>query len=126
MRDKYAKAWEKIKAAARWIRKNEEDIGGVAIMLFGFGAIVYSCVTYEPDKHERKKPEKEHTTIRQDVSDIWHHAKCLVKFCDEDGRCPVWSSKYSKCYMLDKHAREFLKEYEKETSKETFEEVFVK
>lgn len=64
--------------------------------------------------------------IRGTLSADWHHAKCLVKFCDEDGRCPVWSSKFSKCYMLDKHAREFLKEYEKETSKETFEEVFVK
>ena len=48
----------------------------------------------------REAPE-ERTTIRQDVSNIWNHAKCAVKFCDEDGRCPVWSSKYSKCYMLD-------------------------
>ena len=64
--------------------------------------------------------------LRGTLSADWHHAKCLVKFCDEDGRCPVWSSKYSKCYMLDKHAREFLKRNEKETSKEVFEEVFVK
>ena len=35
------------------------------------------------------------------LSACWHHAKCSVKFCDEDGRCPVWSDKYSKCYMLD-------------------------
>lgn len=126
MRDKYAKAWEKIKAAARWTRKNEEGVGGFAVLLFFAALGIYSCITAEPVTQERKKPEKEHTTIRQDMSDIWHHAKCAVKFCDEDGRCPVWSSKYSKCYMLDKHAREFLKEYEKETSKETFEEVFVK
>lgn len=64
--------------------------------------------------------------IRGTLSADWHHAKCLVKFCDEDWRCPVWSSKYSKCYMLDKHAREFLKRNEKKTSKEVFEEVFVK
>ena len=64
--------------------------------------------------------------LRGTLSADWHHAKCAVKFCDEDGRCPVWSSKYSKCYMLDKHAREFLKRNENETSKEVFEEVFVK
>lgn len=39
--------------------------------------------------------------IRGTLSADWHHAKCAVKFCDEDGLCPVWSSKYSKCYMLD-------------------------
>lgn len=120
------KAWEKIKAAARWTRKEEDRIGGVAILLFGLCAIVYSCITAEPVTHERKKPEKERTTLRQNVSEIWHHAKCALKVCDEDGRCPVWSTEYRKCYMLGKYAREFLKEYEKETSKETFEEIFVK
>lgn len=64
--------------------------------------------------------------IRGTISADWHHAKCLVKFCDEDGRCPVWSSKYSKCYMLDKEAEKFLKKNQKSLDKEVFEEVFVK
>ena len=64
--------------------------------------------------------------IRGTLSADWHHAKCLVKFCDEDGRCPVWSSKYSKCYMLDKEAEKFLKKNQKALDKEVFEEVFVK
>ena len=64
--------------------------------------------------------------VRGNVSGALHHAKCMVRMCDEDGRCPVWAHEYGKCYMLDKHAREFLKRNEKETSKEVFEEVFVK
>lgn len=64
--------------------------------------------------------------VRGVLSGDIHHAACLLKMCDEDGRCPVWADKYGKCYMLGKYAREFLKEYEKETSKEAFEEVFVK
>lgn len=47
--------------------------------------------------------------LRGTLSADWHHVKCAVKFCDEDGRCPVWSSKFSKCYMLDKEAEKFLK-----------------
>lgn len=125
MSDKYAKAWEKIKAAARWVRKDEENIGGVAILLFGAALGIYSCINV-PWTHEQKKPEKESTTIRQDVSEIWHHAKCALKVCDEDGRCPVWSTEYRKCYMLDKHALEFLKRNEKGLRKEIFEEIFVK
>lgn len=64
--------------------------------------------------------------IRGTLSADWHHAKCLVKFCDEDGLCPVWSSKYSKCYMLDKEAEKFLKNNQKALKKEVFEKVFVK
>ena len=64
--------------------------------------------------------------IRGTLSADWHHAKCAVKFCDEDGRCPVWSSKYSKCYMLDRNAEKFLKKNQKAMDKEIFEEVFVK
>lgn len=64
--------------------------------------------------------------LRGTLSADWHHAKCAVKFCDEDGRCPVWSSKYSKCYMLDKEAEKFLKKNQKALDKEVFEEVFVK
>lgn len=74
----------------------------------------------------REAPEKR-TTIRQDVSAMWHHAKCAVKFCDEDGRCPVWSSSYSKCYMLDKDGEDALRIFEKtETEKWSFEKFFVK
>lgn len=52
--------------------------------------------------------------IRGTVSGAWHHTKCLVRFCDEDGRCPVWSPKYSKCYMLDKEGERVLRYYERE------------
>lgn len=98
---KMRKTWEKIKAAARWTRKNEEGVVGVSV-LFIFAAFgMYSFITAEPVTHERKWPEKDSKTIRQEVSDIWHYAKCALKFCDEDGWCPVWSTEYRKCYMLD-------------------------
>lgn len=58
--------------------------------------------------------------IRGTVSGAWHHTKCLVRFCDEDGRCPVWIEKFSKCYMLDSEDRKKFKdgvgfEWEKRT-----------
>lgn len=64
--------------------------------------------------------------IRGTLSADWHHIGCMLSLCDEDGRCPVWSSKYSKCYMLDKEAEKFLKKNQKALNKEVFEEVFVK
>lgn len=63
--------------------------------------------------------------IRGTLSADWHHAKCLVKFCDEDGRCPVWSSKYSKCYMLDEKEGEDLKEFEGSKAKKGMFELYM-
>lgn len=64
--------------------------------------------------------------LRGTLSADWHHIGCMLSLCDQDGRCPVWSSKYSKCYMLDKEAEKFLKKNQKALDKEIFEEVFVK
>ena len=64
--------------------------------------------------------------LRGTLSADWHHIGCMLSLCDQDGRCPVWSSKYSKCYMLDKEAEKFLKKNQKALNKEVFEEVFVK
>lgn len=52
--------------------------------------------------------------IRKGASETMYHGKCLLKPCDEDGRCPVWSPKYSKCYMLDKEGERVLRYYERE------------
>ena len=69
-----------------------------------------------------REATEERKTIRQDVSDIWHYAKCALKFCDEDGRCPVWSTEYRKCYMLDKEGVKLLKAFVKfGCSKDEFE-----
>lgn len=115
----------KLKTAARWTRKNYEKAIGAVLCASGFCLLVWSFAYLAIngfDKPGAKKPEKERTTIRQDVSDIWHHAKCAVKFCDEDGRCPVWSSSYSKCYMLDKDGEKTLYEFQKGgMSKDFFE-----
>lgn len=70
--------------------------------------------------------EGHHGGVMGTLSADWHHAKCFLRMCDEDGRCPVWSYKYSKCYMLDKEAEKFLKKNQKAMDKEVFEEVFVK
>jgi hypothetical protein len=64
--------------------------------------------------------------VRGVLSGDIHHAACLLKMCDEEGRCPVWADKYGKCYMLDKEAEKFLKKNQKALDKEVFEEVFVK
>lgn len=75
---------------------------GSAALLAIYAAVAFSCMGGEPEGGTPKKETaKESTTVREDVSSMWHRVKCAVKFCDEDGKCPVWSSKYSKCYMLD-------------------------
>ena len=83
--------------------KNGQPIAGSVALLAVYAVVAYSCFGGEPEKSKAPKKEasKESTTVRQDVSSMWHRLKCAVKFCDEDGKCPVWSSKYSKCYMLD-------------------------
>ena len=69
-----------------------------------------------------REATEERKTIRQDVSDILHYAKCALKFCDEDGRCPVWSTEYRKCYMLDNEGVKLLKTFVKfGCSKDEFE-----
>lgn len=48
------------------------------------------------------------------VSADWHHLKCNLKLCDEEGRCPVWSSRDSRCYMLDREGEKFLRVYDRD------------
>lgn len=50
--------------------------------------------------------------VRGTVSGAWHHAKCFIRLCDEDGRCPYWSSNQSRCYMLNEEGAKFLDHYE--------------
>lgn len=109
---------------------NQDDryaLIGSAVLLAIYAAVAYSCFGGEPEKAKAPKKEesKESTTVRQDLSSMWHRAKCAVRFCDEDGRCPVWSSRYSKCYMLDRDTEKFLKKNEKSLDKEDFEKYFV-
>ena len=103
--------------------KNHEEIsdgcmGAIVVSIFVIAGIMVFADVFAGKGHQ--------DGIRGTLSADWHHAKCLVKLCDDDGRCPVWSSEYSKCYMLYNGAKEFLLEFQKETKKETFEEVFVK
>lgn len=100
--------------------EKEESMGCVWAILIGF-ILLALCFLLNTCAGEGR-PEG----LRGTLSADWHHAKCAVKFCDEDGRCPVWSSKFSKCYMLDKEAEKFLKKNQKALDKEVFEEVFVK
>ena len=76
--------------------KNGQPIAGSAALLAVYAVVAYSCFGGEPEKTKAPKKEafKESTTVRQDLSSMWHRAKCAVRFCDEDGRCPVWSQKY--------------------------------
>jgi len=85
---------------------------GSAALLAIYAAVAFTCSVL-PDSGGSKK-EEESTTVRQDVSSMWHRVKCAVRFCDEEGRCPVWSSMYSKCYMLDKEGERVLRYYERE------------
>lgn len=120
------KVWEKLKAAVKWCRAKEERLAGICLAVFFAAIIVDSCMedrprTTEHEKKEKAVTEKENTSIRQDMSDLWHWTKCKVRLCDEDGRCPVWSSKYSKCYMLDKEGEKNLKEAQGRCTKEQYE-----
>ena len=96
--------------------KNGQPIAGSAALLAIYAVVAYSCFGGEPDKSKAPKKEtaKEYTTLRQDVSSMWHRLGCAVRLCDEGGRCPVWSTKYSKCYMLDKEGERVLRYYERE------------
>lgn len=96
--------------------KNGQPLAGSAALLAVYAVVAWSCFGGEPDnpKDPKKETAKESTTLRQDASAMWHRAKCAVRFCDEDGRCPVWSSKYSKCYMMDREGERVLRYYERE------------
>lgn len=109
-------AWERIKRGVAWLRKNEDTIGGGMVIVAGLFCAVVECSTSDTDMKppREKKKETESTTVRQDASSMWHRAKCAVRLCDEEGRCPVWSSKYSKCYMLDREGERILRYYERE------------
>ena len=95
--------------------KNGQPIAGSVALLAVYAVVAYSCFggEHEKSKAPKKEASKESTTVRQDVSSMWHRLKCAVKFCDEDWKCPVWSSKYSKCYMLTKDEKKLLDIYEK-------------
>lgn len=84
---------------------------GSAALLAIYAAVAFTCSVL-PDSGGAKK-EEESTTVRQDVSSMWHRVKCAVKFCDEEGRCPVWSSRDSRCYMLTRDEEKFMEIYEK-------------
>ncbi len=97
---------------------NQDDryaLIGSAVLLAIYAAVAYSCFGGETEKSNAPKKDetKESTTVRQDVSSMWHRVKCAVKLCDEDGRCPVWSSRDSRCYMLTKDEKKLLDIYEK-------------
>lgn len=95
---------------------NQEDkkaLVGSAALLALYAAVAVTCSVI-PDLAGGTKKEEESTTVRQDASAVWHRARCAVRFCDEDGRCPVWSPKYSKCYMLDGEGERVLRYYERE------------
>lgn len=60
--------------------------------------------------------------VRGVLSGDIHHAACILKMCDEEGRCPVWADKYGKCYMLTEKGKKVLKRFQKDSvSKEGFE-----
>lgn len=62
--------------------------------------------------------------VRGTLSADWHHLKCALRTCDEDGRCPVWSRSYSKCYMLNEWGTEWLDTFQKKKwDKEDFERI---
>lgn len=95
--------------------KNGQPLAGSAALLAIYAVVAYSCFGGEPDKPKAPKKEaaKESTTLREDVSSMWHRLKCAVKLCDDEGRCPAWSSKDSRCYMLTKDEKKLLDIYEK-------------
>lgn len=53
-------------------------------------------------------------TVREGVSTAWRYTTCHIKFCDDEGRCPVWASERSRCEMLSTREAD---EYEQCVSK---------
>ena len=75
----------------------EEKVDGCTVTLIVAVVMFFAAVTFL----ELYAGKGHAGGFRGTVSADWHHLKCNIKLCDEDGKCPVWSSKYSKCYMLD-------------------------
>ena len=94
--------------------EDKKALIGSAALLALYAAVAVTCSVLPDSPKDQKKEEAENTTLRQDAISMWHRAKCAVRLCDEDGRCPVWSSKYSKCYMLDREGERILRYYERE------------
>lgn len=96
-------------------KKNGQPLAGSAALLAVYAAVAYSCFGGEPDKPKSPSSEtvKESTTLREDLSSMWHRLGCAVRLCDDEGRCPAWSSKDSRCYMLTKDEKKLLDIYEK-------------
>lgn len=94
---------------------NEEGCAAWCVVaVFIIGALLWFFLDFAGEGHREG--------VRGTASGALHHAACMAKPCDEDGRCPVWSHKYSKCYMLSKFGAGRLERYEKEgLSKEMFE-----
>jgi hypothetical protein len=95
------------------IQDDKKALLGSAALLAIYAAVAVTCSVLPDSPKDQKKEEKEKTTIRQDASAMWHRVKCAVMFCDEDGRCPVWSSRDSRCYMLTRDEEKFMEIYEK-------------
>ena len=97
-----------------WWERNGQPLIGSATLLALYAAVAFSCMGREPEGGTPEKvTPKESTTVRQEVSSMWHCVKCNLKLCDEDGRCPVWSSRDSRCYMLTKDEKKLFDIYEK-------------
>ena len=102
------------------MRKKKKDYAGAAacalffVFVLAFIGLLENCAG-----------EGHPGGVRGTLSADWHHAKCTLKPCDEDGRCPVWSHTYSKCYMLDDKEGEDLKEFEGSKAKKGMFELYM-
>ena len=100
-----------------WVK----GLNGFFISLFTIAAIVaviFGCVRLSGMYAGSGSPPG----IRGTISGAWHHTKCLVRICDDEGRCPAWSGIYGKCYMLDGEGAEILRKAEKDScSREAYE-----
>lgn len=94
---------------------NEEGCAaGCIVAVFIVGALLWFFLDFAGEGHREG--------VRGTASGALHHAACMAKPCDEDGHCPAWSHKYSKCYMLDKEGEKWLRWYENNGfSKKRFE-----
>lgn len=87
----------------------EEKVDGCTVTLIVAVVMFFAAVTFL----ELYAGKGHAGGFRGTVSADWHHLKCNIKLCDEDGKCPVWSSRDSRCYMLTKDEKKLLDIYEK-------------
>ena len=92
------------------IKSIMKELSVLMALLLMLGSLLYAC-----DAVRR-------ADFRRSASTLYHHGKCVLKPCDEDGRCPVWIEKFSKCYMLDSEdSKKFKDGVGFEWKKSTFE-----